>query len=369
MDAKKSVWKCEDGQAVVEAAITLPIFLFLLCGIFELSYMFVVQAMVDYSAYCAARSGIVRNGDTDMMKWAAAQALAPVTQTAIPLPGPLTLRYEYTGAASLVAAHAVHWGASMVARAQFEIELPRQPKYGSKKEYLVEVATLGGMSFSFDSPRTVAGLAIGATGGNIKTRSKPGGGGIDKPVFTINDMRILDPDDFNRSPQDPNKVQGTSQGHTYMSLKQFWGGGNNGLKENRRYLLAREPRANEFGEDASGAPFEWSQFLGRDDGLRLTSSNAAVAKKMRLRVEVIHSHRLLFKFLVPAVSMLPMPQPSYWAYWSTGSDPGVRSRMTNDDRYRNAVGRVLIRGEWTMRMQSNFIETIPTRSNRGRNAQ
>ncbi|MBI2901164.1 MAG: pilus assembly protein [Planctomycetes bacterium] len=367
MDAKRNVWKNEEGQAVVEAAITLPIFLFLLCGIFELSYMFVVQAMVDYSAYCAARCGIVRNGDTEMMKWAAAQALAPVTQTAIPLPGPLTLRTEYTGPVSIATGHLVHWGASMVARAQFEVQLPRQPRYGSKKEYIVEAYSLGGLNMTLDSLTTKqqAVGAIGASGSRVKTRTKLEG--VQDPVFTINDMRILDPDDFNRNPQDPNKVQGTSQGHTYMSIRQFWAGQNNGLRENRRYLLAREPRATEFGETGTGAPYEWNQFLG--DGLRMGSSNAAVIKKMRLRVEIIHSHKLLFKFLVPVVAFMPMPQPKYWAFWSTGVDPGVRSKMYRDELYRNAAGRVLIRGEWTMRMQSHFMEKVPTRSSRGRSPQ
>ncbi|GEM_PF-4505333 len=360
MGANRNVWKNEEGQAIVEAAITLPMFLFLLCGIFELSYMFVVQAMVDYSAYCAARCGIVRNGDKEMMKWAAAQALAPVTQTAIPLPAPLSLRYEYTGGGSMATAHVVHWGSSMVARAQFEVALPSRLRYGSKMEYLVEAATAGGES------RINAFFALGGTGGNVATRSAPGGG-PNKPVFTINDIRVLDPDDFNRSPQNANQVQGTSQGHTYMSIRQFWAGQNNGLRENRRYLLAREPRANEFGESAPNAPYEWNQFLG--DGLRLTSATANVVKKMRLRVEVIHSHRLMFRFLVPVVSFLPLPQPSYWAYWSTGVDPGVRSKMTNDDLYRNAVGRVLLRGEWTMRMQSHYMENPPTRNRRGRNPQ
>lgn len=355
MDARRNVWKNEDGQAIVEAAITLPIFLFLLCGIFELSYMFVVQAMVDYAAYCAARCGIVRNGDEDMMKWAAAQALAPVTQTAYPLPSPLTLRYEYTGGSSMPAAHAVHWGSTLVARAQFEVALPSGLRYGSKAEYLLEAATAGGTS------RINAFAAIGATGGNITTRNRATGG-PNRPVFTINDLRILDPDDFNRNPQNANQVQGTSAGHTYMSLRRFWNGQNNWLRESRSYLLAREPRANELGKVA-----QWNRFLG--EGLRLTSTNPTVVKKMRLRVEVIHSHRLMFKFLIPAVGLLPMPQPSYWAYWSTGIDPGVRNRMTNDDLYRNSVGRVLLRGEWTMRMQSNFMENPPSRNRLGRNPQ
>lgn len=358
MDAKRNVWKREEGQAVVEAAITLPIFLFLLCGIFELSYMFVVQAMVDYSAYCAARCGIVRNGDEEMMKWAAAQALAPITQTAVPLPGPLTLRSEYTGAPSIVAAHAVHWGASMVARAQFEVALPGGMRYGSKFEYAAEVLQAGGWA----SGQAVA--AVGPTGGNVKTRSKPGSGGFKKPVYTINDLRVLDPDDFNRSPEDPNRVQGISQGHTYMKIRRFWAGQNNNLRENRRYLLAREPRANEFGEVGSGV--EWNMFLG--EGIRLTTTSVPANKKMRLRAEVIHSHRLMFKFLAPLAGVA-IGQPSYWAYWSTGVDPGLVNKMTNDEMYRNAVGRVLIRGEWTMRMQSNFLERTPSRGNRGRNPQ
>lgn len=368
MDGIKRFWKREDGQAVVEAAITMPIFLFLLCGIIEMSYMFIVQAMVDYAAYCAARTGIVRNGDPDMMKWAAAGALAPITQTSFPIPG-LTLRAD---ADNLALLHITHWGSMMVARAQFEDQLPLKLKYGSKKEYLADVGFLGGMSQLL----LERGAALSALGGfsasNVVGRMDATSKGIDKPVYTINDIRILDPDDFNRSPGS-NEVQGTSGGHTYMSLREYWSGGagTNGMKEPKTYLLAREPRANEYGMDpatAPGTPYEWNQFLG--DGIRLTNASDNVQKKLRLRVEIIHSHKLLFKFLVPMVSILPMPKPNYYKFWSTGVDPGVRSKMSNDERFRNLSGRVIIRGEWTMRMQSNYMKPpIPSRAKKGRQPQ
>lgn len=363
--------KREDGQAVVEAAITMPIFLFLLCGIIELSYMFIVQAMVDYAAYCAARTGIVRNGDPDMMKWAAAGALAPVTQTSFPVPF-VTLRASADDPAGVALLHLTHWGSMMIARAQFEDKLPSKLKYGSKKEYLADVGFLGGMSQLF----LEKGAALSALGGisakNVTPRMDANGKGIQKPVFTINDLRVLDPDDFNRTPGS-NNVQGTSAGHTYMSLREYWSGGagTNGMKEPHSYLLAREPRANEYGTDtaaAPGTPYEWDQFLG--DGIRLTNPSADVQKKLRLRVEIIHSHKLLFKFLVPMVNILPMPKSSYYKYWSTGIDPGVRSKMSNDERFRNLAGRVILRGEWTMRMQSNYMKPpLPTRKKKGRQPQ
>ena len=67
----------EDGQAVVEAALVLPAFIFLLLLTIQLSQLQRARILADYAAFAAARTGIVFNGDPDKMKDAATLAILP----------------------------------------------------------------------------------------------------------------------------------------------------------------------------------------------------------------------------------------------------------------------------------------------------
>jgi hypothetical protein len=53
----------EEGQAVVEAAILLPAMIFLMLLTIQLTMLQQARLMADYAAYCAARTGIVQNGN------------------------------------------------------------------------------------------------------------------------------------------------------------------------------------------------------------------------------------------------------------------------------------------------------------------
>jgi hypothetical protein len=65
------------GQAMVEFAIMLPIFLMALLCFIQLSLMIHARFMLQYAAFCAARASIVYNGDDSEMRRSAAWALSP----------------------------------------------------------------------------------------------------------------------------------------------------------------------------------------------------------------------------------------------------------------------------------------------------
>jgi hypothetical protein len=69
--------KHSSGQATVEAAIILPLMIFLLLGIIQITMMHQSRLMVEYAAYNACRTGIVWNMDKDRMTRAALISLMP----------------------------------------------------------------------------------------------------------------------------------------------------------------------------------------------------------------------------------------------------------------------------------------------------
>lgn len=76
--------RCERGQTLAETAITIMTFLIVVLGIIQLSLIVNAKFMTNYAAYCAARAGILYNGDQGKMEHAAAVALAPCSRTACP---------------------------------------------------------------------------------------------------------------------------------------------------------------------------------------------------------------------------------------------------------------------------------------------
>lgn len=68
----------DSGQAAVESAIVLPLFVFLILGILQLGLMEQARLLVKYAAYKAVRAGALHNARVDVMERAALAVLAPM---------------------------------------------------------------------------------------------------------------------------------------------------------------------------------------------------------------------------------------------------------------------------------------------------
>jgi hypothetical protein len=68
----------EDGQALVETAIVMPLFVFLLLGTIQLALMHQAHMLTTYAAYKAVRAGSLSHADHDIMTNAATAALLPM---------------------------------------------------------------------------------------------------------------------------------------------------------------------------------------------------------------------------------------------------------------------------------------------------
>ena len=64
--AAKRIFRDEQGQSIVEAAIVLPILLLLICGILDFGWIFSHQIMLNNAARDSARYAIVNYSDVDL---------------------------------------------------------------------------------------------------------------------------------------------------------------------------------------------------------------------------------------------------------------------------------------------------------------
>lgn len=74
---ERTTFHRESGQAIVEAALILPMWVGCLLGVLQLVLLQEARLLAEYAAYQAARSGIVRNGDPEPMLAAARFVLSP----------------------------------------------------------------------------------------------------------------------------------------------------------------------------------------------------------------------------------------------------------------------------------------------------
>jgi hypothetical protein len=77
----------ESGQAAVEAALTLPLTIFLILGTLQLFLMLQGRIMAEYAAFRATRAGSLDHGSCEPMHHAAILALLPRFQSYIGGPG------------------------------------------------------------------------------------------------------------------------------------------------------------------------------------------------------------------------------------------------------------------------------------------
>ncbi|QRO02859.1 pilus assembly protein [Archangium violaceum] len=67
----------ESGQALVEAALTLPLTVFLILGTLQFFLLLQARALTEYAAFRAVRTGSVKYGDCEAMTHSAIAALLP----------------------------------------------------------------------------------------------------------------------------------------------------------------------------------------------------------------------------------------------------------------------------------------------------
>jgi hypothetical protein len=67
----------QSGQAAVEAALTLPLSLFLILGSLQFFLLLQARTMTEYAAFRAVRTGSVKHGNCEAMTHAAIAALLP----------------------------------------------------------------------------------------------------------------------------------------------------------------------------------------------------------------------------------------------------------------------------------------------------
>lgn len=68
----------DSGQAAIESAITLPLFVFLILGILQLGLMHQARLMTKYAAYKAVRAGSLHHANLQKMERAALAVLLPM---------------------------------------------------------------------------------------------------------------------------------------------------------------------------------------------------------------------------------------------------------------------------------------------------
>jgi hypothetical protein len=68
----------QSGQAAVESAIVLPLFVFLILGTLQLGLMHQARLMTKFAAYKAVRAGSLHNANVDQMEKAALAVLLPL---------------------------------------------------------------------------------------------------------------------------------------------------------------------------------------------------------------------------------------------------------------------------------------------------
>jgi len=76
---KRAGRRRERGQAIVEYALVFPIQLMLTLGVIQLAHIFVAKQVLEYGAYCGARSLIIDTG-SDKERNARTAAIIPISK-------------------------------------------------------------------------------------------------------------------------------------------------------------------------------------------------------------------------------------------------------------------------------------------------
>ena len=74
----------ESGQAAVETAIVMPLFVFTLLGMLQLGLLHQSRLLTKYAAYKAVRSGSINRGEVKVMENAAIAVMLPLLAKSAP---------------------------------------------------------------------------------------------------------------------------------------------------------------------------------------------------------------------------------------------------------------------------------------------
>lgn len=150
--------KRESGQAAVETAITMPLFVFILLAVIQLSLMHQARLMTKYAAYKAVRAGALNRGQPEVITNAAIAVMTPFLTKSSPI---------YSGSGSTQPQYALYQphSASEYADAFKDVAQSRANKESSGKP-IVEVTVCHPLSSDVDETKDFDDPATNPLGGN-----------------------------------------------------------------------------------------------------------------------------------------------------------------------------------------------------------
>ncbi|MBZ4397637.1 TadE/TadG family type IV pilus assembly protein [Myxococcus sp. AS-1-15] len=139
--------RAQSGQAAVESAIVLPLFVFLILGTLQLGLMHQARLLAKYAAYKAVRAGSLHNAKVETMEAAALAVLLPILST------------RTSGEAGIEVVKPV--GSAQEFETKFE-ELKNNQMPGANLKYAevticgpTQEEVSGGGEFDFDDPENI----------------------------------------------------------------------------------------------------------------------------------------------------------------------------------------------------------------------
>lgn len=141
--------RTDSGQAVVETAIVMPLFVFILLGMLQLSLMHQARLMTKYAAFKASRAGSIGNAKKSRMEQAALSVLLPFVS-------------RQTEAGGVLAVYKSDTGATFKANYTLAYQNQQQGQKVPAVEVMVcgptkTILKTGADEYSFDDPTTSSG--------------------------------------------------------------------------------------------------------------------------------------------------------------------------------------------------------------------
>jgi hypothetical protein len=148
----------ESGQTLVETALTMPLFVFVILGTLQLGLMHQAHAMTKYAAYKAVRAGALRSAKMDSMERAAVAVLLPMISwqdNGIETVMPITSVTKYAEKVELLRPNRM-WDGGLK---YVQVKICGPTKQNARlTQGINSVAQKAGSEVQFDAPRDVNAL-------------------------------------------------------------------------------------------------------------------------------------------------------------------------------------------------------------------